>query len=52
MKQMLGLWRDTWWLWTVFLAMTVVFALFVGSFLSVALTLPASNLHLLCLQPL
>ena len=32
MKQMLGLWRDTWWLWTVFLAMTVVFAMLVEIF--------------------
>jgi len=32
MKQMLGLWRDTWWLWTAFLVLTAVFSLLVGSF--------------------
>ena len=32
MKQMLGLWRDTWWLWTAFLVMTVAFSFLLGSF--------------------
>ncbi|MGI9441388.1 MAG: hypothetical protein ACR2N1_02920 [Rubripirellula sp.] len=32
MKQMLGLWRDTWWLWTAFLVMTVAFSFLLGNF--------------------
>lgn len=32
MKQMLGLWRDTWWLWTAFVVLTLTFTFLVGSF--------------------
>lgn len=29
-KQLLGLWRDTWWLWMGFILMTIVFSLVLG----------------------
>ena len=32
MKQMIGLWRDTWWLWVGFAALTIGFSLLVGKF--------------------
>lgn len=32
MKQLLGLWRDTWWLWVVFVLMTIGFTVAVGNF--------------------
>ena len=32
MKQLIGLWRDTWWLWTGFVLLTIGFSLFVGKF--------------------
>jgi hypothetical protein len=32
MKQMLGLWRDTWWLWIAFVAMTIGFTFVLGIF--------------------
>lgn len=32
MKQLLGLWRDTWWLWVAFVALTFGFAFVVGNF--------------------
>ncbi len=32
MKQLLGLWRDTWWLWTAFIVLTLVFSYVVGIF--------------------
>ena len=31
-KQLLGLWRDTWWLWCAFMILTLVFSLAVGPF--------------------
>ena len=31
-KQLIGLWRDTWWLWTGFIATTIAMALVVGWF--------------------
>jgi hypothetical protein len=31
-KQLLGLWRDTWWLWTGFVVLTVAFSYLVGAF--------------------
>ncbi len=30
MKQMLGLWRDTWWLWTAFVVLTLSFSFLIG----------------------
>ncbi len=30
MKQLLGLWRDTWWLWLAFVVMTLGFSGFIG----------------------
>lgn len=30
MRRLIGLWRDTWWLWSGFAALTVAFALLVG----------------------
>ena len=32
MKQLLGLLRDTWWLWLGFVAVTIAFSLLVGKF--------------------
>jgi hypothetical protein len=32
MKRLLGLWRDTWWLWTGFFLMTIAFSAVVGIF--------------------
>ncbi|TWU49808.1 hypothetical protein [Rubripirellula reticaptiva] len=32
MKQIWGLWRDTWWLWIGFVAVTIGFSLMVGKF--------------------
>lgn len=32
MKQLLGLWRDTWWLWITFVALTVFFTFLIGNF--------------------
>ena len=32
MQQLIGLWRDTWWLWTGFIAITIAIALVVGWF--------------------
>jgi len=32
MKQLIGLWRDTWWLWTGFVVLTVGFSFIVGKF--------------------
>jgi hypothetical protein len=31
-KQCLGLWRDTWWLWAGFAALTIGFAFLIGPF--------------------
>jgi len=32
MKQLIGLWKDTWWLWTGFIVLTVSFSFIVGKF--------------------
>jgi hypothetical protein len=32
MKQMIGLWRDTWWLWSAFVVLTIIFSFVVGKF--------------------
>lgn len=32
MNQLRGLWRDTWWLWLIFLALTIGFAVLIGPF--------------------
>jgi hypothetical protein len=32
LKQCIGLWRDTWWLWLAFAALTIGFSLIVGRF--------------------
>ena len=32
MKRYTALWRDTWWLWTAFMVLTIVFAFVVGIF--------------------
>lgn len=46
MKQILGLWRDTWWLWIVFIAMTVGFATVFGLFFLLLLPcLPVTFLY-------
>ena len=32
MKQLLSLWRDTWWLWCLFVAVTLAMTFVVGQF--------------------
>ena len=32
MKQMQGLWRDTWWVWCLFAALAIGFSLVLGKF--------------------
>lgn len=32
MKQMLGLWRDTWWLWVGFTVVTIGFTFLLGNY--------------------
>jgi hypothetical protein len=32
MKRIIGLWRDTWWLWAAFVALTIAFSFIVGVF--------------------
>ncbi len=31
-KQLVGLWRDTWWLWCAFMTLTLIFSFVVGPF--------------------
>ena len=31
-KQLLGLWRDTWWLWTGFIVLTIAFSFLMGAY--------------------
>ena len=32
MKQIQGLWRDTWWLWMIFVLLTIILAALIGKF--------------------
>ncbi|MCC9599894.1 hypothetical protein LOC67_04905 [Stieleria sp. JC731] len=46
MNQVLGLWRDTWWVWVVFVVITIVLAVLVGRFFyMLLLCLPVPYLY-------